>query len=161
MLHRILLLTDRMADLGVEERVARAVEKLVAKAKVNIGNVSPSGITSRPKSPNKVVVPPLTYANLPAHLRVQACIAEWCGLGDRYVEEVVRHGLRLDWVADFDRDLEAPVPTYEKSSTHCPHLRRLLRAAAEEGTLAVVPRGQCRPRSPSTRNTLPERRGRG
>ena len=75
-LHRFLLLTDRMADLEVKERVARAVAKLVAKAKVNIGNVSPSGIANRRKSPNKVVVPPLPYTNLPAHLHVQACIAE-------------------------------------------------------------------------------------
>ena len=48
-----------MADHGVKERVARAVEKLVAKAKANIGSVSPSGKTNRPKSPNKVVLPPL------------------------------------------------------------------------------------------------------
>ena len=79
----MLLLTDHMVDLGFEERVARAVEKLVAKAKANIGSVSPSGITNRRKSPNKVVVPPLPHASLPAHLRVQACVEEWCGLQDR------------------------------------------------------------------------------
>ena len=99
-----------MADLGVEERVAKAVDKLVAKAKVNIGNVSPSGMTNRPKSPNKAVVPPLPHASLPAHLRVQVCIEEWCGLQGRCVKEVVRHGLRLDWVPDFDGEPQAPVP---------------------------------------------------
>ena len=82
-LHRTLLLKDRMADLPVEERVTRAVEKLVAKAKVKIGNVSPSGITNRLKSPNKVVVPPLPHASLHADLRLQACIEEWCDLQDR------------------------------------------------------------------------------
>ena len=114
------------------------MEKLVAKAKVNIGNVSPSGITNPPKSPNKVVVLTLPHASLPAHLRVQACNEEWCGLQDRYVEEVVRHGLRLDWAPDFGGELQAPVWTYDNSSTHCPHVRRLLRAAAEECTSAVV-----------------------
>ena len=76
--------------------MARALEKLVAKAKVNIGNVSPSGIKNRLKWRNTVVVLPLPYANFPAHVRLQACIAEWSGLQDRYIEEVVRHGLRLD-----------------------------------------------------------------
>ena len=142
--HRILLLTDRMADLKVEERVARAVESLMAKAKVNNGNASPSGMANRRRPPNKVVVPPLPYADLPAHLHVQACIAEWSGLEDRYVEEVVRHGLCLDWVADFEGELDALVPTYKSSSTHCPHVRRLLNAAAEGGTLAVVLKGQLR-----------------
>ena len=142
MLHRILLLTDRMAGHEVEERVAKAVKKLVAKAKANIRIVSPSGKTNWPKSPNKVVVPPLPHASLPAHLRVQACVEDWCSLQDRYVEDVLRHGLRLDWVSDFDGELQAPVPTYENSSTHCPHVRRLLRAAAEEGTLVAVSEDQ-------------------
>ena len=131
-----------MADLGVEERVARAVENLVAKAKANIGSVSPSGKTNQPKSPNKVVVPPLPHASLPAHLRVQACVEKGCGLQDRYVRDVMRHGLRLDWLSDFDGELQAPRPTYENSSMHCPHVRRLLKVAAEEGTLAVVSEDQ-------------------
>ena len=105
MLHRIFLLTDHMANHGVEERVARAVEKLVAKAKANIGFFSPSGKTNQTKSPNKVVVPLLPHASLPAHLRVQVCVEEWCGLQDRYVQDVVRHGLKLDWVSDFDGEL--------------------------------------------------------
>ena len=50
----------------------------------------------------------------------------------------------MDWVADFDGELEAPVPTYENSSTHCPHVCRLLRAAAEEGTFAAVSKNQLR-----------------
>ena len=48
-LQRILLLTDFMEDLGVEERVARAVEKLLAKAKVQqsftIGDNKPAKVT--------------------------------------------------------------------------------------------------------------------
>ena len=56
----------------------------------------------------------------------------------------MRHSLRLDWVSDFDGEIQAPVWTYENSSTHCPHVRRLLRAAAEEGTLAVVSKDQLR-----------------
>ena len=56
----------------------------------------------------------------------------------------MRYGLRLDWVPDFNRELQAPVATYKNLSTHCPHVRRLLRAAAEEGTLAVVSVDQLR-----------------
>ena len=99
---RILPLTDLMVDLKVEERVARVMEVLVAKAKVNIRNPSPSGITNQLISTNGLVVPLLPFANLRAHLPVQECIAECSGLADRYVEEAVRQGLRLEWVADFD-----------------------------------------------------------
>ena len=50
----------------------------------------------------------------------------------------------MDWVADFNGELEAPVPTYEDSLIHCPHVRRLLMAAADESTLAVVSKDQLR-----------------
>ena len=136
------------------------MENLVENAKVNIGNFSPSGITNPLKSLNNVVVPPLSHAILPAHLRVQACIAEWSGLQERYVEEDVRHGLWLDRVADFDGELKAPVPTYEISLTHCPHVCRLLRGAAAEGPLALASRHQltCVLAPFAIDNTLPERR---
>lgn len=91
-----------------------------------------------------MVVPPLPNAHLPAHLRVQSCLEEWCGLGDRYVEEVVKNGLHLDWVDVFDGEDQAPVATYENSSTHCPHVRRLLEAAARDGILKEVSKDQLR-----------------
>ena len=37
---------------------------------------------------------------------------------DRCIEEVVKDGLRLDWVEDFDGEDKALVPTFENSSTH-------------------------------------------
>ena len=56
----------------------------------------------------------------------------------------MRQGLHLDWVAIFDGEDHAPAPTYENSSTHCHHVRRLLEAAAKDGILKVVSRDQLR-----------------
>ena len=137
--HLTLPPTDPMAPLEDEERVARLAER----ARTNIANASRSGITNRaPKGPSRVVLPPLPNAHLPAHLRVQSCLQEWSGLGDRYVTKVVRHGLRLDWAQDFDGEGRAPAPTYENSMTRCLHVRRLLKSAAKEGTLMEVAEDQ-------------------
>ena len=62
-----------------------------SKAKVSIASATPSATTNGRKAPSKVVIPPLPFTHLPAHLRVQSCIKEWSGLGDRHVEEVVKH----------------------------------------------------------------------
>ena len=116
------------ATLGASLAEAKLVVKAEVKA-VNIPSLSVF-LCSKSKMSDRV-----------AYQRVQAKASVWDSLGDVYVSNVIREGLRLPWIEGFDARRPDPSfrPAWTFNSDLPAQVDDLIAQSLDEGVISEIP----------------------